>query len=99
MNYQEISNIIKESLNLKTSPVSVKLFEKEKDAEEIFEKTNKTIHCQAIITASKGKSFYGTIDEIGCPIGAGILGLKELNEKILNGSQFNKMNVTSSQES
>ena len=99
MNYQEISNIIKKSLNLKTSPVSVKLFEKEKDAEEIFEKTNKTIHCQAIITASKGKSFYGTIDEIGCPIGAGILGLKELPEKILNGSQFNKMNVTSSQES
>ena len=99
MNYQEISNIIKESLNLKTSPVSVKLFEKEKDAEEIFEKTNKTLHCQAIITASKGKSFYGTIDEIGCPIGAGILGLKELPEKILNGSQFNKMNVTSSQES
>ena len=99
MNYQEISNIIKKSLNLKTSPVSVKLFEKEKDAEEIFEKTNKTIHCQAIITASKGKSFYGNIDEIGCPIGAGILGLKELPEKILNGSQFNKMNVTSSQES
>jgi len=99
MNYQEISNIIKESLNLKTSPVSVKLFEKENDAEEIFEKTNKTIHCQAIITASKGKSFYGTIAEIGCPIGAGILGLKELPEKILNGSQFNKMNVTSSQES
>ena len=99
MNYQEISNIIKKSLNLKTSPVSVKLFEKEKDAEEIFEKTNKTIHCQAIITASKGKSFYGTIAEIGCPIGAGILGLKKLPEKILNGSQFNKMNVTSSQES
>lgn len=99
MNYQEISNIIKESLNLKTSPVSVKLFEKEKDAEEIFEKTNKTIHCQAIINASKGKSFYGTIAEIGCPIGAGILGLKILPEKILNGSQFNKMNVTSSQES
>ena len=99
MNYQEISNIIKESLNLKSSPVSVKLFEKEKDAEEIFEKTNKTIHCQAIITASKGKSFYGTIAEIGCPIGAGILGLKKLPEKILNGSQFNKMNVTSSQES
>ena len=99
MNYQEISNIIKESLNLKTSPVSVKLFEKEEDAEEIFEKTNKTIHCQAIITASKGKSFYGTIAEIGCPIGAGILGLKKLPEKILNGSQFDKMNVTSSQES
>ena len=99
MNYQEISNIIKENLNLKTSPVSVKLFEKEKDAEEIFEKTNKTIHCQAIITASKGKSFYGTIAEIGCPIGAGILGLKKLPEKILNGSQFDKMNVTSSQES
>ena len=99
MNYQEISNIIEKSLNLKTSPVSVKLFEKEKDAEEIFEKTNKTIHCQAIITASKGKSFYGTIAEIGCPIGAGILGLKKLPEKILNGSQFDKMNVTSSQES
>ena len=59
----------------------------------------KTIHCQAIITASKGKSFYGTIAEIGCPIGAGILGLKKLPEKILNGSQFDKMNVTSSQES
>jgi len=99
MNYTEISNIIKESLNLKTSPVSVKLFEKEDNAEEIFEKTDKIMHCQAIITASRGKSLYGTVNEIGCPIGAGVLGLKELPEKILNGSQFNKMNVTSSQES
>lgn len=53
------------------------------------------MHCQAIITASKGKSFYGTSKEIGCPIGASILGLKDIPEKILNGSQFNKMNVTS----
>ena len=99
MNYQEISNIIKERLKLKTSPVGVKLFEKEEDAIENFEKTDKTMHCQAIITASKGKSFYGTVNEIGCPTGAGILGLKEIPEKILNGSQFDKMNVTSSQES
>ena len=65
MNYQEISNIIKERLKLKTSPVGVKLFEKEEDAIENFEKTDKTMHCQAIITASKGKSFYGTVNEIG----------------------------------
>ena len=57
------------------------------------------MHCQAIITASKGKSYYGTAKEIGCPIGASILGLKEIPEKILNGSQFDKMNVTSTQES
>jgi uncharacterized protein (DUF169 family) len=99
MNYQEISNTIKDCLNLKTSPVSVKLFEKLEYADEILEKSDNIMHCQAIITASKGKSFYGTAKEIGCPIGASILGLKEIPEKILNGSQFDKMNVTSTQES
>lgn len=63
MNYQEISDIIKDNLNLKTSPVSVKLFEKEDDANEILEKSDNIMHCQAIITASKGKSFYGTVKE------------------------------------
>ena len=99
MNFSEISNVIKESLNLITSPVGVKLFEKEENAQEFFEKTDRTMHCQAIITASRGKSFYGTADEIGCPIGAGVLGLRELSEKILDGTHFDKMNVTSSQES
>ena len=99
MNFSEISNVIKESLNLKTSPVGVKLFEKEENAQEFFEKTDRTMHCQAIITVSRGKSFYGTADEIGCPIGAGVLGLRELSEKILDGTHFDKMNVTSSQES
>ena len=99
MNYKEISDILKDNLNLKTSPVSIRLFEKESDAREILEKSDRIMHCQAIITAGEGKSFYGTENEIGCPIGASVLGLKEIGEKILNGSQFDRMNVTSTQES
>jgi len=99
MNYQKIAQIIKESINLKTSPVSVKLFEKEVYAQEILEKTGKILHCQAIITASKGNSFYGTVNEIGCPMGSCILGLQQIPENIMDGTQFDKMNVTATQSS
>jgi len=99
MNYSELSNNIKENLNLETSPVSVKLFKNESDAKKTLKKSDKIMHCQAIITASKGNSFYGTVNEIGCPNGASILGLTEMPKNLLNGLQFNKNNVTSSQES
>jgi uncharacterized protein (DUF169 family) len=98
MNYQDTSNTIKEILKLETSPVSVKLFENEEEAKSILEKTESIMHCQAIITASKGYSFYGSGTEIGCQIGAGILGLNEISEDTLNGTKFNQMNVTSTQE-
>ena len=38
MNYQDISNTIKEILKLETSPVSVKLFQNEEEAKSILEK-------------------------------------------------------------
>lgn len=92
MKNEEISKTIKESAKLETSPVAIKLFEKETDAKKYLEKSDKIIHCQAVITSTKGKSFYATSDELGCPVACEIMGLKEM--KTLSGEYFDKNNVT-----
>lgn len=98
MNFKEHSQIIKDCLNLKNNPVGVKLFKKEDEAKKLLPKiNNKILHCQGIINASNGESFYGTVNELKCETAIQILGLKALNEDLLNGSKFNKMNVTKTQ--
>ena len=51
-------------------------FEKEADANEILEKSDNIMHCQAIITASKGKSFYGTVKRNRMPYRSKHIGIK-----------------------
>ena len=98
MNFKKHSQIIKNCLNLKNNPVGVKLFKKEDEAKKLLPKiNNKILHCQGIINASNGESFYGTVNELKCETAIQILGLKALNEDLLNGSKFNKMNVTKTQ--
>lgn len=95
--FPEYSQIIKEKLNLETSPVAVKLFQNEEDAKKYLKKTEKqTMHCKSIIEAGHGKSGYGTKNEIGCKFGAMDLGLTPMIEELLTGNNFNNMNVTSS---
>ena len=67
---KEYSNIIKEKINLETSPTAIKIYEKEEDAKKNFKKIDTNImHCQAIITAGKDNSFYATKNELGCSFG------------------------------
>lgn len=95
--FPEYSQNIKEKLNLETSPVAVKLFQKEENAKKVLEKTEeKTMHCKSIIEAGHGKSFYGTKNEIGCKFGAMDLGLTPMSEELITGNNFDNMNVTAS---
>lgn len=95
----EYSKIIKDAIKLSVSPTAVKIYQKETDAKKDFKKIDENImHCQAIITAGKGKSFYATRNELGCPFGIATLGLTEIPEELKSGQQFDKMNVASSQE-
>ncbi len=98
MDYKEQSEIIKNSLNLTTEPVAIKLFEKESKAKSYLEKGDNILHCQAVITASKGKSFYSTSKELGCGVAGQILGLKEVKENLTDGRYFDSKNVTQNQE-
>ncbi|MBQ6220845.1 MAG: DUF169 domain-containing protein [Methanosphaera sp.] len=97
--YKKESQIIKELINLETSPVAVKFYTKEVDAKKEYEKTeNMVMHCQAIIDASNGKSFYATKDNLGCSNGVTVLGLKDVTEEVLDGTFFDKVNVTCNKE-
>lgn len=98
-NNSEYSKIIKDAIKLSVSPTAVKIYQKETDAKKDFKKIDENImHCQAIITAGKDKSFYATCNELGCPFGIATLGLTEIPEELKSGQQFDKMNVASSQE-
>lgn len=99
MEYKNYAEKLKNNLDLKNMPVAIKLFENENDAQKYLQKTSNILHCQAIITASKGNSFYGTCDEIGCPIAKQILGLKQTEEELISGKYFDKANVTKNQKS
>lgn len=95
----EYSKIIKDALKLDVSPTAVKIYHKEADARKDFKKTDENImHCQAIITAGKGRSFYATRNELGCLFGIATLGLTGVLEELKTGEAFNRMNVAGSQE-
>lgn len=98
--FEKESKTIKEKINLTTSPVAVKIFEKKSEINENLEKIEENImHCQSIITAGKGKSFYATKENLGCPLGVSDLGLTDFPEEFLSGKYFDKMNVTKTEES
>jgi len=56
-NYEQYSQILKEKINLESSLTAIKIYEKEEQAKKDFKKIQDNImHCQAIITAGKGKN-------------------------------------------
>lgn len=94
--FKKYSDILKNYLNRDYNPVAVKLFKKEENTMEYFDKTDKKImHCQSILNASKGESFYGTKNEIGCKMGKCVLGLNSLPEEFTEGVIFDKNNTCS----
>lgn len=93
--YEKHSQIIREKINLKSSPVMIKFYENVNDVQNDFLQIQKQIiHCQAVLNASKGKSFYATADNLGCKNGVVALGLTEPYPELMDGSFFNQANVT-----
>lgn len=84
-----LSNTIKEKINLENSPVAIKFIVNEKDLPKNMEKIDSKIrHCEMVVEASKGASFYATDDEQLCKGGSSALGLTEAPEKVKSGQMY-----------
>ena len=75
--YKEIGEKLKILLKLDKNPVAIKLFESIDEVDKILPKhEDKARHCQMVYeAASEGSSFYATLDEQECLVGASVLGL------------------------
>lgn len=88
-NYEELSSKLKTLLNLKGSPVAVKLVTDRKEipagTPELKEKIR---HCEMVQKARHGDVFYATKEQHACAGGAGALGIAETPEKIKTGEFY-----------
>lgn len=89
MNNAELSQIYKETLNLRWSPVAVRLM---RPGEEIpagvVEPPMPLRYCQSIIVARRGNCLYMPPRKHACPDGSGILGLVEMSTKLRSGDLY-----------
>ncbi len=87
--YEELSSKLKAALDLKGSPVAVKLVRTREDipagVPEIGEKVR---HCEMVQKARSGSVFYATKEKHACAGGAGAMGVMETPEKVLNGEFY-----------
>lgn len=88
-NNQYFSQMIKEDLNLKSSPVAIKfILHKEDIPENIGKIEDKMRHCEMVQKAASGDVFYSTSAEQLCKGGSAAIGLEELPEKIDSGEFY-----------
>ena len=82
--YKEIGEKLKILLKLDKNPVAIKLFESIDEVDKILPKhEDKARHCQMVYeAASEGSSFYATLDEQECLVGASVLGLSDNKVKV-----------------
>lgn len=89
MNNAELAEIYKQSLNLRWSPVAVRLM---RPGEEIppgvVEPPMPLRYCQSIIAARRGNCLYMPPRRHACPDGSGILGLVEMSAKLKSGDLY-----------
>lgn len=87
--YEMVSSKLKSLLNLKGSPVAVKLAARMEDIPAgIPELKEKVRHCEMVQKARAGDIFYATREQHACAGGAGALGVAETPEKIKNGEFY-----------
>ena len=87
--YEELSSKLKTILNLKGSPVAVKLVTAKEDIPTgVPEITEKLRHCEMVQKARNGVVFYATKEHHACAGGAGALGVMETPEKIKTGEFY-----------
>ena len=88
-NNEYFAKEIKKGLNLENSPVAIKFILNEEDMIENIPKIdNKLRHCEMVMKASKGETFYATSDEQLCKGGSSALGLEKLPKKIKSGEFY-----------
>ena len=87
--YDLISSKLKEQLGLKRSPVAIKFVLREEDIPEGIPKAaEKMRHCELVLKASGGDTFYATAEEQMCKGGSSALGLEEPPEKVKTGEFY-----------
>ncbi len=91
--YAEIAEMLKRSLNLRGSPVAVKLARKPEDIPDGVGPIEETVrHCQMVSRARlKGEIFYATTERHACMGGAWALGLREITESLSTGEFYYKL--------
>lgn len=79
MDCKELSEKIREFVQMEKEPVAIKIYDNEEDAKEELPKYDgQAKHCQLVSDAStKKESYYATVNEINCPNGQLALGLIE----------------------
>ena len=93
------SNSLKKILELKWSPVGVRLVKSHETLETIpSESTRRLRYCQLLMEAKKGTSATLTKDNIACPAAAAAFGLLPLPEKISTGEMLYTLGLFGSKE-
>lgn len=89
MNNAELSEIYRQTLNLRWSPVALRLMRPgEEIPEGVMEPPIPLRHCQSIIVARRGNCLYIPARKHACPDGSGILGLVEMSQKLKAGDLY-----------
>ena len=89
MNNAEISELYKQILNLRWSPVAVRLMRPGEDIPEgVVAPSVPLRHCQSITVARRGHCLYIPPSKHACPDGSGILGLVEMSQKLKSGDLY-----------
>jgi uncharacterized protein (DUF169 family)/NAD-dependent dihydropyrimidine dehydrogenase PreA subunit len=89
MNNAELSQIFKQTLNLRWSPVAVRLMRPDEEIPEgMVEPPMPLRYCQSIIVARRGNCLYMPPRKHACPDGSGILGLVEMSAKLKSGDLY-----------
>ena len=89
MNNAELSEIFKQTLTLRWSPVAVRLMRPNEEIPEgIMEPPTPLRYCQSIIVARRGNCLYIPARKHACPDGAGILGITEMSAKLKSGDLY-----------
>jgi uncharacterized protein (DUF169 family) len=93
ISYAEIAETLKKTLNLRGSPVAVKLAKSPEAIPEGVGPIDDTVrHCQMVSRARlNGEIFYATADKHVCMGGGWALGLKELTKSLRTGEFYFKL--------
>ena len=89
MDKQTLSQIFRDTLTMRWSPVAVRLLRPgEAVPEGLAEPSEPLRYCQSVIAARRGHCLYMPPRRHGCPDGTGILGLVEMSEKLRSGALY-----------
>lgn len=79
MSYKELSDKLREKIQMEKEPVAIKIYDSIEDAEkELPRYDGEARHCQLVSDVSiQKKSYFATADEINCPNGQLALGLTD----------------------